>query len=217
MLVLLTKGIVGLVIFSICLLMAFAYGALWIWLPVSHLRSFLKTGSVLGLAILAFLWDLPWWGVALAFGAAGDWFLSREHEVGFLPGLVLFTIGHCVYVALLWPLAGAAPLTGLIILGLMAGGLMLILWGRLGLFQIPVALYAALSFLLASFALGMPAEAQVLTIGILLFVISDVILAFELFVLKDKTVIKRIATISVWVLYWGGQSSILYGFAAYLA
>lgn len=203
------------VIYAIALLMAFAYGALWIWLPVSFLRSFLKTGSVLALAILAFLWGLPWWGVALACGAAGDWFLSREHEVGFLPGLVLFTIGHCIYVALLWPLAGAAPLAGLIVLGLATGGLMLILWGRLGIFQVPVAFYAALSFLLASFAIGMPAEAQVLTIGILLFVVSDIVLAFDLFVLKDKTVIKRLATITVWVLYWAGQSSILYGVAAF--
>lgn len=201
-------------IFGISALLAFGYGAIWVARPVSDLRSGLKTGATFGLIIIAMFWDLPLWATALAFGALGDWFLSREPEAGLLPGLIAFTIGHCIYLWILWPLAGPAPIVGVGILIVLSFVVMVRLWGELGILRIPVAFYTAISFVLGCFALGLPQEALILTAGVLSFILSDVILAFELFVMKEDTLLKRIACRAVWVFYWGGQAAILYGASA---
>ncbi|MBF9059400.1 lysoplasmalogenase [Rhodobacterales bacterium HKCCSP123] len=189
--------------------LALAYGAVWTLRPVSPARSVIKTGSTALLA-LAGLWaGVPGIALALALGAIGDWFLSRPREVGFLPGLGSFALGHGVYLRVLWPLAGPPGLLASLVLSGVALALISALWSRLGALRGPVAAYAALSVALGLVALGMPAG--LLPLGLLAFILSDIVLAVALFLLPPSHPAQPVLSRLLWVLYWGGQAAILLG------
>ena len=190
-------------------LLALSYGAVWTLRPVSWTRSAIKTGATALLALAALWAGLPGLALALALGAVGDWFLSRPHATGFLPGLVAFALGHVVYLGVLWPLAGPPGLVPSAILFAVALALMLSLWPRLGPLRLPVTAYAALSVALGLVALGLPVGA--LALGLLAFILSDIVLAVALFLLPEGHRAQPVLSRFLWALYWGGQAAILIG------
>lgn len=190
--------------------------------PPGALRSVLKTASVALLALAAWLAAAPLWLVlGLALCAAGDFFLSREGEQAFMAGVGAFAVGHLAYVVLFlnhessvieqvwaWPqllLAGA-----ILVLG---AGMVRILAPRAGdlkpavLAYIPIILsmgLAALSLTGADVIWVLPAA--------LAFMASDVVLAFETFVLDEKNPLRRYTPYVVWPLYWGAQAGFYLSF-----
>ena len=192
-------------------LLALAYGAVWTLRPVSLARSVVKTGSTALLALGALWAGLPWIALALGLGALGDWFLSRDREVGFLPGLGVFALGHAVYLGVLWPVAGMPGALAFGVLLLAALGLMLRLWPVLGGLRGPVAVYAGLSVALGAMALGLPEGAGWLMAGVLAFIASDMVLALSLFLLGQDHRLQPVLARTLWALYWGGQAAILWG------
>jgi uncharacterized membrane protein YhhN len=205
---------ISILVLSGAALLALAYGEVWVRLDVSLLRSGIKTGSTAILAAVALIWGMPWLAFALALGAVGDWFLSRDPDTGFLPGLIAFALGHLLYLALLWPMVGAIHPVSAGVFVLILTGVMVRLWPVLGALRGPVAVYAAISAGLGVCALSLPEGHGILRFGVLAFILSDVILSEDLFRLPEGDPRKPIYARILWGLYWGGQAMILIGMAA---
>lgn len=197
--------------------LALFYAAFWLSRSQSAARSILKTVPVALLCIATLVaGSHPLLSVALAASAAGDWFLANEGEKEFLMGLAAFLAAHLFYTVFF--AQGIEPgallqqdtmFAALIILALCA--LVLIrLWPFLANLHLPVSIY---SLAISAMAItGLAAQpARVTLAGIALFLVSDIILAFDRFTPLSNTLLRRFAPYAVWFLYFGGQAMIVYG------
>lgn len=197
--------------------LALLYGAGFAGRPPSKVKSAVKTGSVLALALAALPAGAPGPVVAgLALGAAGDFFLSRPGTRAFLAGMAAFAAGHLAYAGAFLaaeepPFVAAPLLPGLLLVAL---GLSTELWlaPRTGALRWPVRGYVAVIILMALAALTLPGGRGLALGGALLFLLSDLILALDLFVLAGDGA-KRVAARTLWACYWSGQALILAGMA----
>ena len=207
---------------SIC---AVLYGFKYTHNPISLTRTIVKTCATLGLCLAGLLLGAPWVVlVGLLFGALGDAFLSRDHAVGFLPGLAAFLCGHLIY--LFWGVA-QTNLTAPTTLQIIASILLLISgaffvkrwWSALGALKLPVLLYAIISMCLGVVALGMLGQGigTLFAIGVLVFVLSDIILAEQLFMLRADDAKYPLYASLLWALYWVGQLGILLGSLSFVS
>ncbi|UWQ42554.1 lysoplasmalogenase [Leisingera aquaemixtae] len=189
--------------------------------PPGLLRSVLKTASVALLALAALLAGAPWLlAVALGLCALGDLFLSRDGEGAFMAGVGAFAAGHLAYAVLfltqeasdparLLQMPGLAVAAVLLVLGL---GMARILGPRAGALKGPVLAYIPI-------ILGMGAAALTLPFGLgvfaaaCAFMLSDMVLAAETFVLPEDHALRRITPYAVWPLYWGAQAGFLAAFS----
>jgi len=190
--------------------------------PVSKMRSITKTLAVALLALTA-VSGSPLLAVALALCALGDWLLSRDGDGAFMAGIGAFAVGHLAYVALFvtHPLADPARLlqapqiwivAGFALLGLAMAALLAPRAGALKaavLGYIPVILGMGVAVLVlpGQGALGWALPAA------LAFVTSDLVLAFETFVLDEDHPLRRITPYLIWPLYWGAQAGFVMAFA----
>ncbi|WP_122073935.1 lysoplasmalogenase [Pseudophaeobacter sp. EL27] len=191
--------------------------------PPSALRSLLKTASVAVLAIAALLLSAPIWLVlGLALCALGDFFLSRDGDTAFMGGVGAFALGHLAYVVLflghpssdlsqIWVMPGLGLAAAFGVLGVM---MVIVLVPRAGELKIPVLIYIPiiLSMGVAATSLTSPALLWVLPAA-LAFKTSDVILAFETFVLPEDHPMRRYTPYLVWPLYWGAQAGFYLSFS----
>lgn len=213
---------------GIALLQALAFLAALAYLgftarPPSLLRSLLKTGSVALLALAALMLGAPFWLVlGLALCALGDLCLSRDGETAFMAGVGAFALGHLAYVVLflgdnssnldqIWVMPGLALVCAFVVLGAM---MVLVLAPRAGDLKIPVLIYIPiiLSMGVAALSLTSPSLLWVLPAA-LAFMSSDVILAFETFVLAENHPMRRLTPYLVWPLYWGAQAGFYLSFS----
>lgn len=189
----------------------------------SLLRSVVKTGAVVLLALAAVVADAPGLLVlALCFCALGDWCLSRPGQRAFMAGIAAFAVGHLAYIALF--LSHSAADFGrlvqfpniLIILGFILLGAVMVrllapraadLRGPV-LGYIPIILGMGVAVLVVDpvgvLALALPAA--------LLFIFSDLVLAFETFLLAQDHTARRVTPWVIWVTYWGAQMLFLLAF-----
>lgn len=199
----------------------------------SWLKTLLKTASVALLALVAFqLANMLLLAVALLACAMGDFFLSRQDTENFgtensgteniVTGIGAFGFGHLSYAALFflhpsadlhrisdgWPLAAALVLLGLIMLYLLFHKAGALRWAAL--FYVPViVLMGILSMVLP------PVGALVLVLpAALLFILSDFILAQEMFVLPQGHKLRRATPYLIWSSYWLAQALFLLAFTA---
>ena len=191
-----------------------------LWLarrPVGLLRSATKVAATGFLALAALDTGGPWsLFSALLFCAIGDWFLSRDGERAFLAGMAAFAIGHALFIALFLRLGAdpgylaerwlAAP--ALLVL---AGLMLALLWPRLGRLRWPVAGYVAVIVAMGVSALALPRVHMPVLQGALAFILSDAILAAELFLLPEDSPARRLSPHLVWLFYWGGLVAIAGG------
>jgi len=191
--------------------LALVYGARMAGRPPSWPRSAVKTLSVAGLAAVAALVGAPWSLVlGLALGAIGDFFLSRAGTAAFLAGMAAFAAGHLAYVGALW-LPGAVPavpvLVALVLLGLSTA-----LWlaPHAGALRWPVRGYVVVITLMGLAAATRMETAPLAVLGAGLFLVSDLLLSLELFVLGPDRA-PRPLQVLVWASYWCGQALILVG------
>ena len=188
-----------------------------------------KTGSTALLALLAlamppggWFWLIP---LGLALGALGDLFLALGGVQRFLAGVAAFGLGHLAYAGgFLWR-SGEIGFDGL---GLseavaLAGLLSLLLstevWlaPRAGDLRQPVRGYVGLIGLRGVAAVLLPAHAGqgVVRLGAGLFILSDLMLALQLFVVKGAGVRSALA-LALWPAYWAGQALIGWGAMLYV-
>lgn len=186
-------------------LLATADGAAW--LPV-------KGAAVALLALWAMSRrgrapEAPWLAAALFSHAAGDLLL----EVRFLAGMAAFFVGHLLYVRLFWRRrldlddVGAGLKLALGALALVAAGLLLFLRPRLAdELALAVPLYAAALVAMSGAAWMCGRGRPWLPLGATLFLLSDALLALQLF--AGGIAGGRLA---VWPLYVLGQGLIAWG------
>ncbi len=212
-----------LVLWGSAALLAVAYGFHYTFQPPSLWRSLVKTTATALLAVLSFAFSGPHFlTVALLFGACGDAFLSLKRSQGFLPGLIAFLLGHLCFVGLfLQSGAGmeiyADEVWRIIVLALLIAVSVLLsiqLHPHLGAMRIPVYCYQFVILAMGFSVLLLPGSWPLCLgiIGALMFIASDSILSFELFIFSEGQSLKRLTSPLLWCLYWGGQTLITLAF-----
>jgi uncharacterized membrane protein YhhN len=171
----------------------------------------LKTGAVFILALMAAL-KMPLLALALGLCALGDLALSRPGERAFLAGVASFAAGHLAYVWLFLSLPGSDPerlatapmLWAVLLLFLIAIGMARMLARHAGEMRVAVLLYVPVivAMALAGFTLPQP----LIWGAAVMFMLSDMVLAVETFVLPPAHPVRRLTAPTVWVLYWGAQA-----------
>lgn len=186
--------------------------------PVSMVRSIVKTLAVATLAIGAWTTS-PLLALALALCACGDWLLSRDGEGTFMAGVAAFAAGHIAYVVLflahpasdvsrIFEPLQLALLVALILTGLVAARL---LWRPAGTLHGPVTAYIPIILSMGIAALTLPPGFAVAPA--LAFILSDLTLATETFLLPKAHAARCLTPYVVWVLYWGAQAGFIFAFA----
>lgn len=201
----------------VALALALTYGAHFVLAPPSWAGSAVKAGSVAVLAALGPVLGLPPLVTAgLALGALGDLFLSRPGERAFLAGMAAFAVGHLAYAWAFWQ--GTAPPL-LPALAVVALALSTEVWlaPHAGPMRGPVRAYAVVIALMALSVLTLGLRAPLLTLGAGLFLLSDVLLALDLFTLAGRPSPRPWLKRAVWACYWTGQALILWGAAGLYA
>lgn len=191
-------------------LLAFCYR------PVSWSKTCIKTLSVAGLAVVVGMVGGPLLLVAaLALCAVGDYLLSRDSEATFLVGVGAFAAGHLAYVALFMTTAGADlghlksglypyAIAGICLYGVV---MMALLFHRAGALRYAVMGYVPVILGMGVAAMAVPALGPLVWVlpAACLFMLSDSVLAAELFLLPEGHPARRITPFIVWSTYWLAQ------------
>lgn len=206
-------GGMAVVVFA-ALLAALAY------LPFTHRdktlwHSVLKTMPVAVFAGSAAVQGAPGLLVAgLALSALGDWALSRPFERAFMAGLVSFALAHLCYLGLFIGLVETWRILPVILLIGFALSSELWLAPFTGDMRWPVRVYVGLICAMVMAALSLPDLFRLASVGALLFMASDLILALQMFRMLPDTKRARWAGYTLWTLYILGQMTILFAFVA---
>lgn len=204
-------------------LLALIYWAAFCHAEASPRKSGIKTGSVLMLAVAGWTLGGPSLLIlALCACALGDYLLSLDLESSFLAGVGAFAIGHVIYVLLflsladsdVWNLLGGTAIIGATGLFLLGVAMAAILWRSAGQLRWAVLAYIPVitSMGLASLTLPLGQGYAILHGAAFLFILSDAILALQIFVLKPPDAGARVAPFLVWPTYWGAQMLFTVGF-----
>lgn len=193
------------------------------------LRSAIKTASTLALVVAGLAAGAPALIViGLALGAAGDYFLSRKGKAMFLAGMAAFALGHIAYAAqfqgLFLAKDPAVPLWQLV-----CAVALVVLWlstevwliRHTGALRWPVRGYVAVIIIMGLTATLLPSApaphaTALVHLGVVLFILSDTLLALRLFVIQ-KPALQRALSLILWPAYWLGQALILEGSSLYHA
>lgn len=183
------------------------------------LRTLVKTAAVGLLSVLAFMEGGPLLlGAALALCAVGDALLSRDGDRAFLAGLLAFLAGHGVYVGLFLWLAGgdfarASEAWRIGLAGLLAFAAMVnlaLLLRRVGPgLRLPILLYTLV--VTAMTAASLVQTNPWVTVGALLLLVADALLAVERFLVSSVSPQRGWMRQLSWALYYAGQLIIALG------
>lgn len=212
----------SILLITLSLSAAIAYGAVFVLRPPSPLRTGLKMVAVGALAVLA--WQNTNHNAlglmvctALALSAIGDGFLAGDPKRWLPLGLGSFLIAHILYVAAFWVLGEhghwLSPLrAGLITVSILgAMGMLVWLWPHLGAMRAAVSVYIAAIVAMLATSILLPWQAWPVMVGALAFMASDAILSAELFRGAKLGGSTRLTAYAIWGLYYGGQAAIAYG------
>ena len=199
---------------------AAAYGLYFLQRPLSWLRAGVKTLAIgapaVGFAIAGAPFPLV---LALAASALGDFFLAFDKKWLLPLGILSFLIAQLVYFVIfgaIWFFSGDnSPLwPRYVAMGvLIATTLGFLVWmaPRLGWMALGVVPYAIAITAMAAMAMWLPWIGWLAMLGAVLFVVSDFVLATELFRLPEDAAVRRITAPVVWWTYVGAQALIVTG------
>lgn len=201
-----------LVILAFAAAMALLYAVRFSHAGPSRAKTITKTLSVALLALAALAAGVPpLITFGLALGALGDLFLTLRGEKAFLCGMAAFAAGHLAYAAAFVAAGGGLPgwpvLAALIALGASTEVWLAPFTGAL---RWPVRGYVLVILIMAAAAFSLPIG--LVTLGAALFVLSDFILALDLFRYGPERANTWRAR-ALWAAYWSGQALILLGMA----
>jgi uncharacterized membrane protein YhhN len=157
----------------------------------------------------------PWmfFTAGLAFVALGDGLLSGEPKRWLVRGMAAFSIGHLCFITLfLAPSLEAAPgappvgvivAMALVIIG--SGLLMVWLWQGLGSLFWGVAFYVLISTIMVCAALSRWSDNPQWAVGGLLFLLSDFLLAGQLFMGVELLGSRQRTIWAIWFLHYAAQ------------
>jgi uncharacterized membrane protein YhhN len=199
---------------------AAAYGVVFLRRAPSWLRAGVKTLAIgapaAGFAIAGAPFPLV---LALGASAAGDFFLAFDKKWLLPLGILSFLIAQLVYFvifAAIWFLSGDnSPLWPryLAMAQVILASLVFLIWmaPKLGWMAFGVVPYAIAITAMAAMAMWLPWVGWPAMLGATLFVLSDFVLAAELFRLPEDDPLRRFTTPVVWWTYVGAQAMIVTG------
>ena len=191
--------------------------------PASWAKTVIKTASVALLVLAAWKGAAPGALIlALALCAAGDFWLSRDTQLTFFAGVGAFALGHLAYVGLFLAtpgttLAAVASATGIvygIILSVYGAYMMWQLNRKAGALRYAVMAYVPiiLAMGLAAFCVPTLGAGWIVLPAAILFMISDSVLAAELFLLRSDHPARRVTPFVIWAFYWLAQLGFLWAY-----
>ncbi len=196
---------------------ALTYGLVFLQRPPSLPRTATKALFAASLAVTARLTDAPaFLGVGLALCAVGDACLAGDPKRWLPPGIVVFLLAHLMLSVLFVEIGDAHRLAeplraaGAGLALLWSGGLLALLWPRMGPLRPAGAAYAALLLATVVSALTLGANYGWAILGAVLFLASDSILAVRLF--RHEGAPSRLWDNLVWWLYAGAVGLIAFAF-----
>jgi uncharacterized membrane protein YhhN len=186
-------------------------------------KTILKTISIAVLAVISVLSGAPiWLSLALLACAIGDYYLSLEDGPAFLKGVGAFAIGHLFYIVLfitdplsdLSRITNTAQIATLSILGFISLIMLIWLWYRAGDFRYAVAGYIVIITTMGIMTASLPWQENYNTVilGVMFFILSDLVLSAELFILSKNGSMRKFTPFIVWGFYWFAQVLITAGF-----
>lgn len=199
------------------ILLSVIYGTLFCYRPPSIAKTVIKVATTGLLALWVFgLGGTILLVTALVFGTIGDGFMSGDPKKWLLPGLLAFFAGHLAYLGLFMT-TPHIPLNSITLLiactvFLFSAGFIAFLWKSLEDMRWPVVAYTAVIALMGATAARLDIGTPLVVIGAAMFILSDVLVALEVFKIDEDASIRRITSPLLWVLYYGGQLLIAYGF-----
>nr|WP_291201109.1 lysoplasmalogenase [Hyphomonas sp.] len=178
----------------------------------------MKVSGILILAGIAYAVGGPWmlWSALLA-SAMGDLFLAGKPERWLLPGMAAFFLAHVFYVVLFWQLVEGGGWSWPVKTAqaaLVLSGVLYIRWlvpWIKAKMRVPVILYGAVILMMGAAAIALPSVYWLVTVGALMFIASDSILAHQLFCRPADAPPNKAASYAVWFLYFFGQAAITFG------
>ncbi len=205
-------------------LAALAYGFIYSWRGDGPARTLLKVSGVVILAGIAYAAGGPWllWAALLA-SALGDAFLAGKPERWLLPGMGAFFLAHVFYVVLFWQPGEGGSWSWPVKIAqaaLVLGGVFYIRWLAPRIeakMRVPVILYGAVILMMGAAGIALPSAWWLVTVGALMFIASDSILAHQLFCRPADAPPNKPASYAVWFLYFFGQAAIMLGLILPLA
>jgi uncharacterized membrane protein YhhN len=197
---------------------AAAYGLVGLAWPAGLAKVALKTAFMASLAA-AFWGAPPPFFLALAFSALGDLLLAFDKKWTLGLGILCFLLAQLCYAVVffaLWMFSGDnSPLwpryAAMIAMGVFALVYFVWLWPKLGLMALGVGPYTLAICAMAFAACWLPWQAWPAMLGALLFVISDGVLAAELFRLAPGAPERAVTGPVVWWTYAAAQGLIVWG------
>lgn len=208
-------------IFSgLSILAAAVYGFALLTKPVSGPRTLIKAAAIACIAAVSALHEGPghWLlTTALVFAAAGDAFMAGNPKPWLPFGLAAFLVVHLLYVALfsrnglhLAVLVAELPRALVVLIAIVAAVVVLrVLWGQLRRMREAVVIYGVVILMMTAMAMTLPWTLSSAMIGAILFMTSDIVLAFRLFRGGGPNIT---ADLAVWWFYWAGQALIARAF-----
>jgi len=183
--------------------------------PANRRRSIRKTLPVALFAIASSIEGASIGLVAaLGFSALGDLALSRVGTKAFLIGMIAFATAHIAYIVVMLSLGATLDLSQWPYMVLMlAFGASTEWWLRphTGALIWPVRAYVLIIMAMGLVALGLPEARSMALWGALLFVISDMILSIETFVMPSNDPRRKLASKLVWITYIAAQIGLFWG------
>ncbi len=201
-------------------LAAAAYGLMFLGRPPSLLSAAVKTAFMAAFAAaFALAGAEPLLILALAAAAAGDWFLAFDKKQLVPLGILSFLIAQLAYLFVflalamlaldatpLWPRYAAMALICATTLGFLVWMAPKLGWMALGVVPYSIAITA-----MACMAFWLPWAGWPAMLGAVSFLVSDFVLAVELFRLPADAPVRRITAPVVWWSYAAAQMLIVAG------
>jgi uncharacterized membrane protein YhhN len=199
---------------------AVTYGAFFLNRPPSLLRAGVKT-LFMGALTAAFATTPvhPILLIALGAAAAGDFFLAFDKKWTLPLGILSFLIAQLAYFLIffaLWIFSGDnAPLwpryAAMVLIVATAIGFLLWMAPKLRWMALGVVPYAIAIAAMACMAMWLPWAGWPAMVGVISFLVSDFVLAAELFRLAPDSPARRITAPVVWWTYAAAQLLIVTG------
>lgn len=180
-------------------------------------RSIIKTIPLLLFSCAAYVGDASAFLIAgLFLSALGDFGLSRDGDAAFLYGLSAFALAHVLYIlhflglsdASIYDAFSTAPAFAIALVALVISTEVW-LAPHTGNLRLPVRFYVLIIGLMGLSAMAQPFGLSVVGAG--LFILSDLILAIQLFRMHEAHPRHTQAGYAVWLFYIAGQFLILSG------
>lgn len=202
--------------------LAFVYLVGFCWRGPSVAKSVTKVGAVLPLSVLAFTSGSPVLLVlALLACALGDFLLSLDREPAFLAGVGAFALGHLLFVGVIvghpefsLDLVATSPRRDVVAgMCLLAIFMAWVLWRNAGPLRVAVLGYVVVILSMGIAVMALPGQDGLVLamIGGGLFMVSDTLLALDMFVLRGNGSARRIVPFAVWASYWSAIVGLMFG------